>query len=416
MQNKYLELRGILKSWLWVILCSFGIFVTIPVAGPISKYIENLIGREISGYIALFVVAVALAILFHTLIFRLQIKRISQYLWLFTTAAAYIYISFQLLSNPSEVFHLLAYAFLSYLLFRALSHVIKDSTIYFTSALFGMFIGTIDECIQWMMPDRVFDFRDIGLNFLVGALFQLAIWKGIQPKIISKPIEKFSINMLAGIITVNLFFLLLCFSNTPKVVYRYTSIIKPLSWLNSVEPMNEFGYRHNDPEIGVFYSRFSFEELKYMDFLNRESNGNILSEDISSDANYSQFLKIYNPSTNPFLHELRVRLFRRDKHMKISLESVNTIKKKAASYIAIKENLIAEKYFGNTLRQSKFLWSEQLIEQLTEMAASWDKAYRSSVSSGVITSFSLKTVWKTIIFSLIIIWIFVELWKRRMKT
>ena len=88
----------------------------------------------------------------------------------------------------------------------------------------------------------------------------------------------------------------------------------------------------------------------------------------------------------------------------------------AARHIAVKENLIAEKYFGNTLRQSKFLWPEELSEQLKEMAAPLDKAYRSPVSSKLITSFTLNTVWNTIIIALIIIWILAELWKRRMKT
>ena len=39
-----------------------------------------------------------------------------------------------------------------------------------------------------------------------------------------------------------------------------------------------------------------------------------------------------------------------------------------ASYIAVKENSIAEKYFGNTLRQSEFLWPQELSQKLKEMA------------------------------------------------
>ena len=416
MQKKNLKSKGILKHWLWAFLCSLGIFVIIPVAGPISKFIDNWLGREITGYIALFVVVVALAILFHTFIFRLKIRRISQYLSLFATAAAFFYISLQILSSPAEIFHLFAYAFLSYLFFRALSHVIKDNTIYFTAALFGMFIGIIDECIQWMMPERVFDFYDIGLNLLAVSLSQFAIWKGIQPRIIHKPVEEFSINLLANMITVNLVFLLLCFSNTPQVVQRYTSMVKSLSWLNSVEPMNEFGYKHYDADIGIFYSRFSMEDLQKIDSLNSKFNGMILSKGISADSNYSQFLKVYNPSDNPFLHELRVRLFRRDKHLKICLKSDRPIRKMTASYIAVKENSIAEKYFGNTLRQSEFLWPQELSQKLKEMAAAWDRPYRSPVSAKVITAFTLKTLWKFIIFSLIIVWILVVLWKRRLKT
>ncbi len=111
-----------------------------------------------------------------------------------------------------------------------------------TAVLFVLFVGTTDEFLQWMMPRRYWDFRDVGFNMLGGGIFLLAIWKGIKPKIISEPVRKLSIRMLTGIIIVNLIFLGLCLSNTPSSVKRYTDALNILSWLKNEEPMTEFGY------------------------------------------------------------------------------------------------------------------------------------------------------------------------------
>jgi len=68
----------------------------------------------------------------------------------------------------------------------------------------------------------------------------LLIWQGIKPKTISSPVQKISLKMLCGMISLNLLLLGLCLSNTPETVNSYTSIFESLSWLQNEESMTEF--------------------------------------------------------------------------------------------------------------------------------------------------------------------------------
>jgi VanZ family protein len=230
------------KAWLWVLLCSFAIFFTIPVARSIQKFISHTIGREFFTYFAVFIVICGLAVLFYLFIFKFKVREISQYVWLVLCAGIYIFFTIKLNTYPEEAIHLIEYGLLSYFVFKALSHRVHDWTIYITTILIVLFIGTTDEFIQWMIPKRYWDFRDVGTNVVGGLIFQLAIWKGIRPGFIDQPIAKISVKMLMVVLTVDLIFLGLCLSNTPRTVKSYTAVFQSLSWLRAEEPMSKFAF------------------------------------------------------------------------------------------------------------------------------------------------------------------------------
>ncbi|GAF92152.1 unnamed protein product, partial [marine sediment metagenome] len=97
-----------------------------------------------------------------------------------------------------------------------------------------------------------------------------------------------------------------------------------MPWLSSLkkeEPMSEFGYKHEDPEIGVFYSRLNPEDLRKTDNAKGEEYAQILNQSVNKD--YQQFIREYTPITDPFMHELRVHIFRRDRHFKKANKSSN---------------------------------------------------------------------------------------------
>lgn len=238
-----------LKLWLWVFLCSTAIFFTIPLARSIQKFTSDTVGREFFTYSVLFVISAALSTLLYFLFFKLKIKSISQYIWLFFCGGSYVYFTLLLKENPEESVHLLEYGLLAFFVFRALNRRIRDWTVYSTAALMVSFIGTVDEFIQWMMPGRYWDYRDVGINAVAGSLFLLAVCKGIRPDTVSGPSGKFSVRILVGAITLNLVFLGLCLSNTPDMVNTYTSKFTGLSWLRNEEPMAEYGHKYKNYNI-----------------------------------------------------------------------------------------------------------------------------------------------------------------------
>ena len=406
--------RWNLKEWLWVLLCAAGIFAAVPLARDLQIFVYNTAGKELFTYIVLSVVGIGLALLLYFFIFRLKVKKASQYIWLFLCAGLYLYFTLKLKIHPEEAVHFLEYGLLSYFFFRALSQKIPDSTVYITAALFVLLVGTLDESFQWLTPRRSWDYKDIGLNILAGVIFLIGIWKGIEPETICKPVRKKSVTILTGILTVNLLLIGLCLSNTPSSVNRYTGAINVLSWLQNEEPMTEYGYRYKDPEIGIFYSRFTLENLREIDLINGETYGKILFENIDEELKYEDFIRVYNQATNPFLYELAIHLSRRSSSFYDLIEADSLYSKTELANTAFRENLIAEKYFGNTLRHSGLAWPDQMVKELKDEASLWKEDYISNAGSEIVTSFSLSEAWTAIAAALIMVWIAGWFWKGRL--
>ncbi len=261
-------------SWVWVFLCAAGIFSTVPVARRVQRYVYTAIGKDFFTFTVLFIILSLCTVLLYFFIFRLRVKSKSQYAWLFISCGAYIFTTLQLRKYPEEAVHLLEFGLLSYFLFRALSHRIRDWTVYITTLLYVLCIGTMDEFIQWVTPGRIWSYRDIGINVLAGVFFVLAVSKGIKPEMVHGPVKRISVNMLAGIMTINLLFLGLCLSNTPDMVNRYTELFHGLSWLRLEEPMTAYGIGYKDPDIGTFYSHMRLDPLRS---INTSSAGNLFT-------------------------------------------------------------------------------------------------------------------------------------------
>ena len=363
----------------------------------IQIFVTNNWGRELFGYFVLIVLSIGAIYLFYYLIFELKIRNPSRYIWLFVITGLYIYFTLKLWKIPEEAIHFLEYGLLGFFLFKALSHNIKDKSIFFTATLFALFIGTFDEIFQWIIPERYWDFRDVGLNGLSGGLFQLAIWKVMRPKFISEKFSAKSLKIFTSIFVGCFIILGLCVSNTPNRVYNYTTQIPFLSFLQKEEAMSEFGYKHTDQEIGTFYSRLSPRKLHKTDNQKGEEYAQILNESIDKD--YKQFIREYSPTTAPFMHEIRVHIFRRDRYFNKGEKTSNMGERKESYFTAYKENLILKKYFTRSIKNSVYWWSKERVEEVKTLIEE-DKPYESPVSSNLSTSFSEKTAW-TAIFSLI---------------
>lgn len=403
-----------LISWLWVFLCTIGIYSMIPLARGFQKFVYSTIGKEFFTYAVFFAVFVILITLLYFFLFKLKITNISQYIWLFLCAGTCIYFTVQLGTHPEEALHLLEYGLLSILVFKALSHRIRDRSIYISVVLFVLFLGTVDEFIQWMMPNRYWGLEDVKINTLAAIIFQVAIWKGIKPEIISGPVKKASVMLLLGAITLNIFLLGLCLSNTPEAVKSYTSVSTKLSWLRNEEPMTEYGFKHNDPEIGTFYSRMSLDKIGKFDLNDGKAYGKEILNNTHPDTPLKELFKIYKPRTNVFLNEFFVHLLRRNNSIE-GLAKINSLSEKTEiSNIVYRENLILEKYFGNILTHSGQGFSNDRLAKIHKTASLWKGEYISGTRGKLITAFSQNTVWLVIITISGFVWISGLLWKRRL--
>ena len=396
-------------SWLWVVLCTLAIFLVVPTARAIQSFVSTRWGRSLFGYSVLIITISAFIILVYVLFFRFKIRSPSNYIWLIIVVSLYVYFTLKLWHTPEEAIHFLEYGLLGFFLFRALSFTIKDKTIYLTAILIGSLVGTFDEILQWLMPFRYWDLRDVGLNAFSVVLFQVALWKGIQPNIISEKIKSKSVRLVSLLLATNLLLLGLCMSNTPKRVIRYTRLLPALSYLQKEETMTEFRHKHPDLEIGAFYSRLSMDELEKTDRKRSSEYAQILKEWMEKD--YDKFLRDFSSSTHPFLHELRVHVFRRDKKYEEGCVTKDEKKQRELFFIAYKENLILEKYFTRTFQKSEYEWSKERIKQ-TEDSIVKSRPYVSPVSYGLFASFGEKTMWLSI-FAFLTLLVLLNIWITR---
>ena len=144
----------------------------------------------------------------------------------------------------------------------------------------------------------------------------------------------------------------------------------------------------------------SLEELVKEDRENSDKNAQILKD--TKDKDYGEFLRNFPGSIFPFLHELRVHLFRRDKKFDEALKTEDSEEKRKYFFIAYKENLILEKHFGQTVQKSSYKWSE---EKIIQAVASIDKndPYTSPVSASLFSPSHEKIIWMTILIILVLL-------------
>ncbi|MEI4233558.1 VanZ family protein [Roseovarius sp. D22-M7] len=308
--------------------------------------------------------------------------------WLLGLAGLVLYLTFGLADGSAEeAIHYVQYGTLSVLLFRAFSHRIRDYSIYVAATLAGTFVGMVDESVQWLTPKRYFDLRDIWLNFTAVALLQIGIAAGIRPRMIAGSPGWESLRRLCFLGALTIGYLGLCHLNTPERVAWYASNVPGLGFIDPDRSiMVEYGHLHGDDTTGYFRSRLTAEELR-RSARDRAEDGARILDRYRDREDYWTFLTRYSPLADPFLHEARVHLFRRDFHLARAMESEDADAQGTHFATAYWENRILQDYFGELLDASSYRWSEELEADVREKADR-AQAYDSWVSQHLIVAFT----------------------------
>ncbi len=120
-----------------------------------------------------------LAIAGALLVMRVLVRRHAPpwaYAALAIAAATYVIAFSWLRSAHLERTHLPEYGLAAWLAWRALHPLVPNAIAgYAAAAVLAATIGYVDELIQWILPGRVYDLRDIGMNALGAALGTLVL-------------------------------------------------------------------------------------------------------------------------------------------------------------------------------------------------------------------------------------------------
>ena len=371
------------QSWCYVAFGALAIYCTIPVARALRELVAGHIGLVFFSYVTVVLTLFAGFLAFINLRKRkLPLNAHVTLLIIFSIFVAYIY---QLREIPEEAIHVAEYGAIGLLVYRALAHRTRDFSTYIMAALIVGMIGVLDEYIQWVVPNRVYDLRDIRTNFLAGCLGQLAIAIGLRPAIINGQPTSASWSRLCYTLAISLLLLIVGLLNTPQRIAWYTGKFPALSFLlDSRSMMAEYGYRYEDADIGVFRSRFKPAELKWLDTQRGPLVAGILDEYIGGKG-YRLFHARFTVTRDAYIHEAGVHLFRRDRYFNRAQKADDDAA--ALHNIAYRENQILRMYFPQAINLSQHKWDEDLELNVKNQARETQR-YISPVSAEVITRFN----------------------------
>ena len=113
------------------------------------------------------------------------------------------------------------------------------------------------------------------------------------------------------------------------------------------------------------------------------------------DARYKEFLTTYTPVSDPFVHEARVHMFARDKHLSLARDAKLTAAERGwHATVSWREDVILQKYFGATLRASSRALSQDDAAYLQRTRVPWDRVppdeRESWVSRTLVTEVTLR--------------------------
>lgn len=344
---RFRDLDPRLATAIWIGL----IYATIPFVRRVRELFVAHLPAEIIGYAVMGVVIVAAALAIRFL--RRSSRRFGgrDVAWLVGVSAVFVIWTLRLMGQPEEAVHFLEYGALGILLYWALKARVPDRSIYLAVTLAGVLVGTVDEVIQWLVPDRFWDFRDIVLNGGAVVLSQIAVWR-LAPRP-STPVRWSSGRLVCRLAAAEVLLLTMCLAATPQRLARIAAYVPlPDRLATGVDAICEYGFRHTVDDRTVFRSRLSLEELARSDL---ERAAEVAGELDAAKGKGAMARSAVSPVDDPFGYEVRVHLFSRNRN----LQQARDTDLPAHRYhmtTAWRQNLILEHSYGTTLAKSSFQW------------------------------------------------------------
>ncbi len=101
---------------------------------------------------------------------------------LFLVSSGLFFYAMTRLEWPVEQIHFIEYGGLGFFFFKFLRHFFKIPWSYLGSVLAASGIGVVDELLQGLLPNRVYDTRDLWINFWSAGLGMIVVATLLTPR------------------------------------------------------------------------------------------------------------------------------------------------------------------------------------------------------------------------------------------
>jgi VanZ family protein len=222
------------------VLASASLILAAPFIGQLRAALQSAFPGEYTRIVAAIVSALVAAALVAALV-RIRHRRALRY---GCVAAALVlgigYATASRTGDPTvdvvERFHFVEYGLVTFLFYRAWRPV-GDASLLILPVLAGLLVGTCEEWLQWYVPARVGEMRDVFLNLwaiICGLLFSVALDPPERFTQTLRPRSWRRVRRLAAVV-------LLVFATFFEFVH--------------------LGYEIRDPEVGAFRSTYTRDDL-----------------------------------------------------------------------------------------------------------------------------------------------------------
>jgi len=172
MDKKQLRIRW----WGGIAIYLAFVYATLGVAPKVWDSLDALFG----GFGIIFTVYIPAALagigILAYMFFKKEERKADSYFIFLVFVAVFAELTL-LAQTPEEKIHLIEYGALGVLLYNALKIDLDrfDPVLYLAGGLFCLGAGLLDEVIQLYLPNRVFDWKDVVINFISGVMGLLII-------------------------------------------------------------------------------------------------------------------------------------------------------------------------------------------------------------------------------------------------
>ncbi len=158
-----MKIKSINKIWIIILIYVLFIYISLPYFPVFVAYLKNYLSKDTLNILSL-LFCISFFLVFSKWIYDKKYKFV-QYIFIISPLILLTYMSFSL-DMWAERVHFIQYGLLGLLVSRA--YKIGTFKILLASGLFIMSVGLVDEIIQWFLPNRYGDIRDVVMNSLGG--------------------------------------------------------------------------------------------------------------------------------------------------------------------------------------------------------------------------------------------------------
>ena len=368
--------------------------MAIPFARPVQQVLESRVGTGF--YLLMLVIAAALAagVAIRTWKPLPCAARAVRALGLVIWGALSAWVGLTQLQTSAESIHFLEYGLLTIMLFRAWRQHVRDPGIYPICLLSLGLIAWVDEFVQWLMPGRYWDYRDLRLNLISGAVFLFFIAGVMIPSGIAFPMARRTLRWSCRLAWALLAVLGLSLVASPRRVDWVAAKFSPLRFLgHNASVLTEFGHRHEDAQGGCFYSRHSRWQLRNLDGRNGVATGHALRRHRAMQ-DPETFRRSGAFSADPYVREVFDHLVHRDHYYVTGWQYQQTDPVRWAHHMAeaYGENQILETFYPHALDGAGRRWTPSRKNRCASGVAQ-AVAYVSEVDRHLVTGISERALY-----------------------